>query len=277
MLTWLGDIAEFWSWWIAVGAFLCCATWESLAPEHQQDGLPATRWANNMLLYGASLGVVALLAPLAWAVSLLGSSGHEPLTLLGHYAGDVAVLVAGILAIDCFIYVVHRLQHSVFVLWRFHAVHHADPAVDASTALRHHPLEFLINATLAALLYAPLGLPLWVLSCYGVLSLNVGLLQHANVRLPVRLEMIVDLIFVGPALHRAHHSSDPAHYNTNFGVVFSIWDRIFGTYHGLAAVELDRIAFGVDEVRTSGHSAETWAWVLPFLLRRPPETARRLI
>ena len=277
MLTWLGDIAESWSWWIAVGAFLCCAMWESLVPERQQDGLPATRWANNILLYGASLGVVALLAPFAWAVSLLGRSGHEPLTLLGHYAGDGAVLVAGILAIDCFIYVVHRLQHSVFVLWRFHAVHHADTAVDASTALRHHPLEFLINATLAALLYAPLGLPLWVLSCYGVLSLNVGLLQHANVRLPVRLEMIVDLIFVGPALHRAHHSSDPAHYNTNFGVVFSIWDRIFGTYRGLAAVELDRIAFGVDEVRTSGHSGETWAWVLPFLLRRPPEAARRLI
>jgi len=276
MLAWLGDSAEALSWWIAIGAFICCALWESLVPEHQQSGLPAARWTNHFLLYGVSLGVVALLAPFAWAVSLLGGTGHEPLTLLGNHAGDGAVLVAGVLAIDISIYGMHRLQHAVFVLWRFHAVHHADTAVDASTTLRHHPLEYLMNATIANLLFAPLGLPLWVLSCYSVMSLNVGLLQHANVRLPVRVETMLDVVFVGPALHRAHHSSDTMLYNTNFGIVFSIWDRLFGTYRRLTSVELDRLAFGVDELSTSGRTGESWSWLLPFLLRRPQRPARRL-
>ena len=179
------------------------------------------------MLYSVSIGLVFLVAPFTWATALLGGTGREPLTLLEAHAGDGPVLLAGVLAIDLYIYIVHRLQHIVFVLWRFHVVHHADTAVDASTALRHHPLEYLVNAVIVNLLFALLGLPLWVVACYGVISLSVALFQHTNVRLPAWLETTLDLVIVGPALHRAHHSSDPAHHNFNFGNVFTIWDRLF--------------------------------------------------
>jgi sterol desaturase/sphingolipid hydroxylase (fatty acid hydroxylase superfamily) len=209
--------------------------------------------------------------------SLLGGNGNEPLTRLGVYAGDGTVLVAGILIIDLYIYVMHRIQHAVFVLWRFHAVHHSDDAVDASTALRHHPMEYLVNVAIGNLLLALIGVPLWVLATYGVLSMTAALFQHVNARLPSWLETMLDLVIVGPALHRAHHSSDPAHYNSNFGNVLTVWDRLFGTYHRLPATQQARIVFGVEELNASGRMRGVWLWVLPFLIRDRPQPAPRLI
>lgn len=276
MLARIGDSAEALSWWIAIGAFICFALWESVTPDRPQTGLPAARWAGHFALYAVSIGVVVLAAPFARATGLLGGSGHEPLARLGAVAGPGAVLAIGVLAIDLYIYAMHRLQHIVFILWRFHVVHHADTAVDTSTALRHHPLEYLLNAAIGNLLFAPLGLPLWVLTCYGIVSLNVAFFQHTNVRLPAWLETMLDTVIVGPALHRAHHSSDPVHYNCNFGNVFTIWDRMFGTYRRLSAAEQNRVVFGVAEVSASGRAGSVWAWILPFLLRRHDRSAPSL-
>jgi sterol desaturase/sphingolipid hydroxylase (fatty acid hydroxylase superfamily) len=271
------ELAEAWPYWAAVGAFAALALWETFVPDRKPDTSPVAKWVGHFALYAASLAAGTLAGRFEWAPRLLGEQGREPFTWLGTYAGDAIVLIAGLLAFDLFIYGMHRVEHGVTVFWRLHAVHHADDAVDLSTALRHHPLEYLVNGTIGNLIFAVLGMPVWVMACYVILSVVVGLFQHANIRLAGWLEALLDTVIVGPAMHRAHHSADPLHYNSNFGIVFSFWDRLFGSWRRLDAAERDRIVFGVREVTEAGFAGVTWAWALPFLIRGRPRPASQLI
>jgi sterol desaturase/sphingolipid hydroxylase (fatty acid hydroxylase superfamily) len=271
----LQGFAAAWPCWAAIGIFAAVALGETFAPDRVPDASPTRKWVGHFLLYAAAL-IAGNLGGLPDSDPRLLREEYEPFVALAVHAGDVAVLVTGLLAFDLFIYGMHRLEHAVGLLWRLHAVHHADDAVDLSTALRHHPLEFVVNATIGNLLFTVLGMPAWVSACYFALSFVVGLFQHANIWLPLWLETLLDTVIVGPAMHRAHHSADPLQHNANFGIVFSFWDRLCGSYRRLDAEEQKRIVFGVREVSESGRAGVVWAWVLPFLIRGRPRPASLL-
>ena len=101
--------------------------------------------------------------------------------------GDAAVLVAGILALDLLAYVLHQVEHRVFFFWRLHAVHHSDSSVDASTALRHHPLEFVAVGVTMMCAAAAAGAPVWLFPVFNLVSFVAALFQHMNVALPERV------------------------------------------------------------------------------------------
>ena len=271
MLAWLGDGASDHFWWIAVVAFLAGIGCETLFPD-RDTAFPALRWASNFLLYAACIAFAAVIT----AAQPLGAVMHlglpRPFDVIDAICGDAALLIAGILSLDLFVYWLHRLEHSVFLLWRFHSVHHSDTELDASTAIRHHPLEYAVTTVLVGLVFGVLGLPVWVLAVYGVVFFISALFQHLNLRLPAGLERALQRVLVGPAMHRMHHSIDARYFNSNFGSVFSIWDRMFGTYQGLSGAERDFIAFGVAvpmEMVT-----RLWSpWILPFILPRETGTA----
>ena len=183
------------------------------------------------------------------------------------------MLIAGLLLLDLAVYGLHRLQHAVFPLWRFHAVHHSDTEMDASTALRHHPLAYLMVAVSVSVLFPLLGMPLWVFAVYGVVLFAAALFQHLNVRLPDRLERMLQLVIVCPDMHRLHHSTVPDHYNSNFGNVLSVWDRLFGTYRTVARHERDQISFGLG-AGLDRPPGMLWPWTLPFILHRPARASR---
>ena len=258
-----------WSWWIATGVFLACAVWETVAPDRRDDRSPLWRWLGHFALYAGCLALTEWLPTLPdW----FGSWQYRPFAAIQAYAGAGAVLLAGVAASDLLIYGVHRLDHAVFFFWRFHVVHHTDESVDLTTALRHHPIEFAANTLMTTAVGAASGLPLWVVACYGILSMSFGLLQHANIRLPSRIEPIWNLVFVGPALHRSHHANDPAYYNKNFGIVFSLWDRLFGTYRRPPTDRTHPVAFGIRDVTAAGRSGPSWVWALPLILSRGGRT-----
>ena len=85
-------------------------------------------------------------------------------------------------------------------------------------------------------------------------------------------EPIWNLVFVGPALHRSHHANDPAYYNKNFGIVFSLWDRLFGTYRRPPTDRTHPVAFGIRDVTAAGRSGPSWVWALPLILSRGGRT-----
>lgn len=143
----------------------------------------------------------------------------------------VLLVVLSVLIGDFLAWFHHWLRHKVPLFWKFHAVHHAQRELNAFTDARFHPLDLLVAQTVAFLPFFVLG---------GQLKDRVGdaalialfltwlpRFYHANVRGrfgPLRY------VFVTPQSHRVHHSALPEHADRNFGVIFSVWDRLFRTH-----------------------------------------------
>lgn len=151
---------------------------------------------------------------------------------------------AGVAALDLCGWIAHLLLHKMAWGWRIHRVHHSDRLVDVSTAFRQHPGETLWRGAWRAGPAVALGLPLAVVALYELLSALNALLEHANVAVPERAERVLRTLFVTPHLHKWHHSRDAAETDTNYGNIFSIWDRLFGTFTGRG--HLGGIRYGLD-------------------------------
>jgi len=139
------------------------------------------------------------------------------------------VWIAGVLFMDLVHYAGHRLMHAVPLLWRVHVVHHNDLDLDVTTALRTHPIEFVVLYGLSWALAALAGVPAVVMAGYGLVLLGVEMLQHARLTLPDWLERSVRWVVVTPGYHRLHHSPERAVHDSNYGGVFTLWDRAFAT------------------------------------------------
>jgi sterol desaturase/sphingolipid hydroxylase (fatty acid hydroxylase superfamily) len=157
-------------------------------------------------------------------------------------------LVAGFLLLDFLRYAVHRCEHAVPLFWRFHALHHSDPDVDVTTAVRHHPVEYVPASGVYWLAVIVLGVPAVVVATHGLAVFGTAALQHGNVRLPQWLERALQPVLVTPDMHRIHHSVVFEQANSNYGGVLSIWDRLFGTYTRLTRRQHERVTFGVREL-----------------------------
>ena len=134
----------------------------------------------------------------------------------------------------------HRANHRIPWLWRWHRIHHADRAFQVTTALRCHPGELLLALPVRLVAIALLGLtPAGVIAfelCFGVMNLLV----RGNVDLPRRLDGLVGRLLVTPAAHRLHHGRSAAAMNSNFGTLFSLFDRAGGTWHaGRPGLQVD--------------------------------------
>jgi sterol desaturase/sphingolipid hydroxylase (fatty acid hydroxylase superfamily) len=258
-----------WQAWVPIGVFIVVAAWEAWRPDRRR-GLPlGWRWATNLGLYFGDGGLMRAIGPYNLAAGLLLLIHVPHLRLfftIRDLAGVWSVLIMGCTLLDLMSYLLHRLSHRFFTLWRIHAVHHADTDVDASTAVRHHPLEVLFVglATLLPALF--LGIPAGVLVIYSLLALAVQLFQHANLRLPARVEVVLGWIVMTPGLHRTHHSVAPEHYNANFGTVLSVWDRLLGTLTPPLPEGAEAPGFGVSPFLAPRYAHPHWALLLPFVL-----------
>ena len=257
-----------------MGLFLVIAVMETWRPERRLRNSMATRWAGHFALYAACLMLVVLATPGKLAADLPAGEDRWFVFTAPGQAGEWGLLLGGVLLSDLLLYVLHRTQHRVFLLWRFHAVHHADTDVDVTTALRHHPGEFLVNTFIATFVSSALEVPVWVVPVYAVASFSASLFQHMNVQVPPWLERLLELILVTPGMHQVHHSVLPDHYGANFGTVFSFWDRLFGTYRRLDREQRETLAFGIPNFTAPRYAGVHWGWILPFVLRRDPIVRR---
>lgn len=142
--------------------------------------------------------------------------------------GGVELLVS-LVVLDAFDYFWHRANHRVGFLWRFHKAHHSDTEMDVSTALRFHPGELLISALVKALWIALWGpsVAAWVL--FEILVSLFAQFHHSNLALPPGFERALAWFIVTPRYHTAHHAV-PRHWgDRNFSIIFSVWDRLFGS------------------------------------------------
>lgn len=152
--------------------------------------------------------------------------------------------VLGVVFLDFFgAYLAHFVEHKVKPLWMVHLVHHSDHKVDTTTANRHHPIESIIRFAFTLLGVFIVGTPIGIVMLYQSISLVSTQFTHANIKLSPRVNKILSYCIVSPDMHKVHHHHMLPYTDANYGNIFSIWDRIFGTY-----LELDRnkIIYGVD-------------------------------
>ncbi len=137
---------------------------------------------------------------------------------------------ATVVLLDWVAWAWHRANHRFRLLWRFHAVHHSDAHFDASTAFRFHPGELLISLGIRLAVVTLTGLPIAGLVAFEVIYAFFNLFVHSDIRLPAGLERLLGLVFVTPSLHRMHHSVRKSELDSNYGTIFSGWDRLWRTY-----------------------------------------------
>jgi sterol desaturase/sphingolipid hydroxylase (fatty acid hydroxylase superfamily) len=150
----------------------------------------------------------------------------------------------GLLLLDLIgAYLVHLVEHKTKVLWRFHLIHHTDTWIDTTTANRHHPGESVIRFTFTALGVLIIGSPMWLVFLYQTLSVVATQFNHANISLPKKVDTILSYFIVSPDMHKVHHHHVLPYTDSNYGNIFSIWDRLFGTFMTLPKEE---IIYGID-------------------------------
>ncbi len=181
--------------------------------------------------------------------------------------------IVGLLVLDLVgAYFIHWLEHRVKVMWRFHLVHHTDTYVDTTTANRHHPGESVFRAVFTTLGVLLLGAPMWLVMLYQAASAFLSQFNHANIRLPKRLDAAISWILVSPDMHKVHHHNVLPYTDSNFGNIFSVWDRLFGTFMSLDA---DKIVYGIDtHMAAEENNAMGNLLKIPFQGYRPPTVGK---
>ncbi len=153
-------------------------------------------------------------------------------------------VILGVMLLD-FIgaYLAHWTEHKVKPLWMVHLVHHSDHHVDTTTANRHHPFESVVRFVFTTLGVFLIGAPIGVVMLYQSLSALLSQFNHANIKLSQRLDILLSYFIVSPNMHKMHHHHVLPYTDSNYGNIFSIWDRLLGTYMYL---DPEKIVYGVD-------------------------------
>src|SRR5688572_2754064 len=225
----------------------CAALWslESVIPLYRSEGASRRRTLSNV-----ALTVLLLLTNLALSFLAAGAASfaaaHRMGVLFLLQLPTLMGVIVGIAVLDLFAYFAHVLLHKIPSAWRFHRVHHSDEAVDVTTAFRQHPGETVWRVLWQLPAIALFGLPLWIVVIYLTISTANAQLEHANIRLSETLDRWLRLVLVTPNMHKAHHSRLQPQTDCNYSNIFSVWDRIFGTY--TSHVDFQTLRYGIDDL-----------------------------
>lgn len=174
--------------------------------------------------------------------------------------------MAGFLLLDLSFYYWHIANHKIPLLWRFHNIHHIDPDLDVSTGFRFHPGEVALSTVFRAIQVALIGASAGTFVIYEALFQMGTFFHHSNLRLPLHLEWALNLIFVTPRMHGIHHSNFRTETDSNYSVVFSIWDRLHRTI-GLGIAQED-IDIGVPGYMREKDNCLKQVMIFPFIPQR---------
>lgn len=205
-------------------------TWESIAPFFQTSRNKIRHDLRNLLI-GTVNGVILGVIFAGITNSFTGYISDNRIGLIFLLSPSWWMhCVLAFLALDCWIYYWHRINHLVPFFWRFHRMHHSDNEMDATSASRFHIGEIAFSMILRLPIIALFGIPMFVIITYDITLLVCTLFHHANIAVPASLDNALRFITVTPFMHKVHHSRIKPETDSNFSSVLSIWDRIFGSY-----------------------------------------------
>lgn len=215
----------------------------------------------NLFFLGTSL-VINLLFTAATAGIFIWAE-HRGIGLLHTVAWPFWVeLLLAVMALDLVAqWLAHYLLHRVKWMWKFHLVHHSDTHVDATTGTRHHPGDYLVREVFSLVTVLVFGIPLAFYVFYRIATIFFTYLTHANIVVPTWIDRPMSWIFITPNMHKFHHHVERPWTDTNFGNIFSIWDRLFGT---MVYDDPRKVRYGVDTLEGTPDESIAYQLKVPF-------------
>jgi len=241
---------------IAVALALCFVC-ERLSPA--VDSALLLRWRRATVAawrrLGRNLGLFSvnlLLSPLV-VVPITAWANIHDLGLRPAWWGGWPGLIADVVLLDLWIYWWHRANHEVPLLWRFHQVHHLDQHLDTSSAFRFHFGEVLMSSLVRAAVIIILDIPLAPVILFEALVMASAIFHHSDARIPPGAERLLSYLVITPAIHWVHHHAIKRDTDSNYGTIFSFWDRLFASRSGTQ--RFDSMPIGVETLpdRTFWH------------------------
>jgi sterol desaturase/sphingolipid hydroxylase (fatty acid hydroxylase superfamily) len=157
----------------------------------------------------------------------------------------IGTIIISALVLDLFGgWMSHMIEHKVPLFWRMHIIHHADNNVDVTSGLRHHPLESVWRGIFFLIAIIICGAPIYAVMIYQTVLTIFVAFTHANISLPLWLDKGLSYVLVSPNMHKVHHHWKQPYTDSNYGAVFSIWDRLFKTYLDL---DKSKLRYGLDK------------------------------
>ncbi len=249
---------------------------ETLFAKKQRQQQRGQRWLTNLGLTASNILVLKLLGPItAVAVADYALDNSWGLLSLSPIPLPFYLeIILGVVLLDLAIYFQHVCSHKIPVLWRFHKVHHADRDIDVTTGIRFHPIEAFLSMLYKCLVILLIG-PITISVILFEIILNASaMFNHANVRLPTRVDRALRTVIVTPDSHRVHHSEIPAETDSNYGFFLSIWDRMFKTYTAQPSQGHDGMVIGLSEYQTLKPASFIWCLKLPFTANASSQNQR---
>jgi sterol desaturase/sphingolipid hydroxylase (fatty acid hydroxylase superfamily) len=238
---------------------------ERIAPLRRSRARLGQRLFVNVAISGLALGTSAAVVRPAALASLAWSSEHGS-GLVQLVEAPALRLVATFLLMDLSFYYWHQLNHRIPFLWRLHNVHHVDPDLDVSTSIRFHIGEIALSAGFRLVQILIIGPTLAAYLVYEIVFIASTLFHHSNIRLPVRVERILNTLLVTPRMHGIHHSMIREEDQSNYGVVFPWWDRIHRTLR--LNVPQSEVVIGIAGYSRHGDNTAWRALLMPFQRQR---------
>ncbi|ODQ86606.1 sterol desaturase family protein [Mycolicibacterium holsaticum] len=195
---------------------------------HDEQRAPAGAYSRPDAWASISMGLVSI-----------GTSGVLNFVALLAYAALYAYVapwqlpanawytwVIAIVGVDLMYYLYHRIAHRVRLIWATHQAHHSSQYFNFATALRQ---KWNISGDVFLRAVLPLlGVPPWIV--FASFSINLIYQFWIHTERIGKLWAPVEFIFNTPSHHRVHHGMDQQYLDKNYGGIFIVWDRLFGTF-----------------------------------------------
>ena len=215
----------------------------------------------NLIFLGTSLAINVLFGLATVSVFIWMDNSQIGLLNLISLNPWIELLIA-VMALDLVAqWFAHYLLHRVKWMWKFHLVHHSDTSVDATTGTRHHPGDYLIREVFSLGAIIIFGIPIAFYIFYRIATIFFTYLTHANISIPSIIDRLISTVFISPNMHKFHHHFERPWTDSNFGNIFSFWDRIFGTF---VYDDPKKIHYGVDVLDEKTSEDVIYQFKLPW-------------
>lgn len=241
--------------WIVGAAFVVLFIFEHLRPAVKANPQPIRRIIRNLFFWPINITLsLAVILPVSYFAA------NHALWVRPDWLSGMLGLAFNILLLELFIYFWHRAVHEIPFLWRFHEVHHLDEHLDTSSAIRFHFGEIFFATFIRALVIMVFAIPFTSVVLFEILVLGFTLFHHSNIALPTRFENALSKIIITPSIHWVHHHAVRKDTDSNYGTIFSFWDRLFRT-------QSKTIRFETMKIGVQGKTETTFIKLLikPFL------------